>query len=143
MINLNKSLFSTSLFSFLILISSSFFLTGLNAESVDSDNNKNTNKGTVEQTTEPDNAGNQKGLKVFIDPDSGEIIAPTRDEIESLQPSNSVIEADPFEETIIEEAPDGSTTIIFPESFQFSNKAKLEEDGNIKTECVREHDHNK
>ena len=143
MINLNKALFLTSFFSFLILISSFFFLNDLNAESIDSDSNSITENGTVEKTIKPDDADNQKGLKVFIDPDTGEIIAPSRDEIESLHPSNSGFEADSFDESIVEEAPDGSTTIIFPESFQFSNKATIEEDGNIKSECVREHEQNK
>lgn len=89
---------------------------------------------------ESDNSA-QPDLKVFIDPDTGELLSQEQAIDRGLvEPENSLnfdlgIEDD---EIIIDE-PDGSTTIIHPESSQFSNKVKIDEKGNLTSECVTNH----
>jgi hypothetical protein len=99
---------------------------------------------TEQKQTIINNSANQKGLKVYIDPDTGEKIDPPKNEAELIQPNNSIINNDQQgdQEELVEIIhPDGSATIVMPESFQHSNKVKIDKNGTKVTECVREYEH--
>ena len=89
---------------------------------------------------------NQQGLKVYIDPDTGELISQPEEETPAaVQPNNSVLGG--VDEGVIEQPeeivhPDGSVTVIMPESMQHSTSITIDEDGNKTTECRRNHEHN-
>ena len=85
-----------------------------------------------------------KGLKVYIDPDTGELISQP-EEAEIVQPSNSVFGDTP--EEVVEQPeeiinPDGSATVIMPDSMQHSTSITIDKNGKQTTECKREHEHN-
>ena len=88
---------------------------------------------------------NQPGLKVYIDPDTGELISqPEEESAATEQPNNSVFGG--VDEGVIEQPeeivhPDGSVTVIMPESMQHSTSITIDENGNKTTECRRNHEH--
>ena len=137
-----KDFFIQHLHFFLLGIILSFSLIPiLNANNTQSENDKNVE---VEENEVINNYPvNQKGLKAFIDPDTGELIPPPEEKTELTQPNNSIIDGSPQgeQEELVEIIhPDGSATIVMPESFQHSNKVKIDESGNKYTECVRDYE---
>lgn len=127
---------------FLFLFTASFFAFNSSyAEGVNpkSETANKSNEKEVIQKTPPI----QQGLKVYIDPDTGELISQPEEESQIVQPNNSVFgEGDEIiqkPEEIIH--PDGSATVIMPENFQHSTKIKIDENGKQTTECKREHEH--
>ena len=100
----------------------------------------NNTEKKVQEEINKDNSSSKQGLTVHIDPDTGELISPP-EEVESLaQPNNAVINNAPDEETVIIDNPDGSKTFIYPDSHQFTNKIKIDENGKVISECGREHE---
>ena len=99
-------------------------------------------------STEPqiqENLQTQQGLKVHVDPDTGELISRpeegvNEDDANVVQPNNVIINNTPHEEAVMIENPDGSKTFYPPDSYVFTNNAKIDENGNIITECGREHE---
>ena len=128
---------------FFFILFTAFFITlnSLNAEGVDPLSEKapqSNENGLVQKMPE-----DQQGLKVYIDPDTGELISQPEEEAAVAQPNNSVFgEGDGVveqPEEIIH--PDGSATVIMPESMQHSTTITIDENGNQTTECNRKYEH--
>ncbi len=142
LLRISKVFYKDFMVFFFILFTASFItLNSLNAEGVDPIPEKAedlNNKEEIQNTT----ITNQ-GLKVFIDPDTGELISQPEEEAAVVQPNNSVfgdgngIVQQP--EEIIH--PDGSATVIMPESMQHSTKITIDENGKQTTECNRKYEH--
>jgi len=89
------------------------------------------------------NTSTQQGLKVYIDPDTGELISHPKENAAIVQPNNSVFGEGAGDVQQPEEIvhPDGSATVVMPDSFQHSIKIKIDENGKQTTECRRENDY--
>lgn len=124
-----------------VIASASFAFNILNAVEVNDNQAISDNSETKEMIQKVPNT--QKGLKVYIDPDTGELISQPENGEQIVQPNNSVFgESDEIiqqPEEIIH--PDGSATVIMPENFQHSTKITIDENGKQVTECKREHEH--
>lgn len=139
----SNSLLRNKLFLFFVFIAFfvSFYFPAA-AEPNKSDDVTGTANKTETGNINPDN---QKGLKVYIDPDTGELVSePLDDEATSIESNNSIFGGS--DEVVVDQPveiihPDGSATIIMPESMQHSTMVKIDENGNQITECNRKHEH--
>lgn len=126
---------------FFVFVVTSFAFNILNAEEVNSKPELTDNSNEKEAVQKVPTT--KQGLKVYIDPDTGELISQPEEEAAVVQPNNSVFGED---EEIVDQPeeiihPDGSATVIMPDSMQHSTKVTIDEHGNHTTECVREHGH--
>ena len=126
---------------FFVFVVTLFAFNILNAEEVNSkpeltDNSNNKEAVQKVPTT-------KQGLKVYIDPDTGELISQPEEESLTVQPNNSVLGG---ADVVVEQPqeiihPDGSATVIMPDSMQHSTKITIDENGKQTTECNRKHEH--
>jgi len=122
------------------LIACLLTINSLSAEGTSTETDTNLNNDQKEVIKQ--NNSTQQGLKIYIDPDTGELISQP-EETETIQPNNSVF-GDGAEDMhqpkeIIH--PDGSATVVMPDNFQHSTKVTIDENGKQTTECKREHEH--
>ena len=135
--------FNKSICYFFIILTCCFItfsFASAESEIIEKDAKENASQKKVIQ----DNSSNQQGLTVYIDPDTGELISPPEETESLVEPNNAVINNAPDNELddqiVIIENPDGSTTFIYPDSHQFTNKIKIDENGKVVSECKREHE---
>jgi hypothetical protein len=82
----------------------------------------------------------QRGVVAAIDPDTGELVEPTLEQLEALAPAAP--EDKSGEPLYVEEPlPGGGFSIRIPESMHSSVKVELKDDGTMATVCVDGHDH--
>ena len=123
---------------FLILTVCLIALYSVNAEGVH--NETDALDDTDQKEVIQDKSLTQQGFEVHVDPDTGELISLPNEGANLVQPNNVIINNAPDEEAVMIENPDGSKTFYPPDSHQFTNKVKIDENGKLVTECGREHE---
>lgn len=74
--------------------------------------------------------GDGKGMQVYLDPETGRPVSPDSDRAVPLPPETAGKEKPAPLELIIN--PDGSGTVVFPDSMMVEEKIEIEPDGTIR-----------